>query len=236
MKAMRIAAAAALVLAAVAFAGVAGPEQASGLADQEQARTITVTGLGSVETTPDQAEFSFGVERRAETAREAFSAVATAIRKVVEAAKGQGVAAADVQTEQISVSPAYTDDGRRIVGYTATSSVSVKLKDLNRAGGVIDAAVEAGANQVFGPSLTTSDSDAQYREALRDAVADARSKAQALATAAGVTLGRVVAVSEGGSVPPPVPVESGAVRADQAEIEPGRQDVDASVNVTFEVQ
>jgi uncharacterized protein len=235
MRGIRIAAAAALVLAAAAFAGVAAPERASGLADQE-GRSITVSGLGSVTTTPDRAEFSFGVERRAATAREAFSAVTAAIRKVVDAARAQGIAAADIQTQQIGVNPVYTEDGSKISGYSASSSVSVKLADLSRSGALIDAVVQAGANQVFGPSLTASDRDERYREALAKAVADARSKAQALASATSVTLGSATSVVEGGASAPQ-PAADAAVKTDGAgQIEPGRQQIEAVVTVTFSAQ
>ena len=117
----------------------------------------------------------------------------------------------------------------RLVGRQGT------IRELARAGAVIDAAVEAGANQVYGPSLSRGDQTELYRQALRAAVADARTRAQALAAAANLTLGRVTQVVESGSAPMPV---ANAVKAEDASgtpIEAGTQQIVASVQVTFSV-
>ena len=95
-----------------------------------------------------------------------------------------------------------TETGTEIVGYTATNNVSAQIRDLDRAGAVIDAAVNAGANQVNGPSLFRADQTAQYRQALRAAYADARAKAQSLAETMDVSLGRVVNATEASSSVP----------------------------------
>jgi uncharacterized protein len=234
MKPIRIAGAAALVLAAAAFAGVARPDAASGQeAPQAETQAITVTGLGSISTVPDQAEFSFGVEKQARTAQQAFADASAAMNKVVAALKAAGIAAADIQTQHVSISPRYSEDGQSIVGYSASSAVSAKLKNLDRAGAVIDAAVTAGANQVFGPSLSVADRTQRYQQALRNAVADARVKAQALAAASGLTLGEIAAVAESGAAPPPMPAAEAGGRPADIAIEPGTQQIEASVTVTF---
>ncbi len=235
MKPIRIAALATLVLAAAALAGVGRPDAASGqeAPQQQESKGITVGGLGSVSATPDQAEFSFGVERQARTAQQAFADTSAAMNKVVTALKAAGIAAADIQTQHVSISPRYSDDGQTIVGYSASSSVSAKLKNLDRSGAVIDAAVNAGANQVSGPSLSVADRTQRYQQALRAAVADARAKAQALATASGLTLGGIVTVVEGGAAPPPMPLAADAERSVGVPIEPGTQLIEAAVTVTF---
>src|SRR5207253_2031918 len=97
----------------------------------------------------------------------------------------------------------------------------------------IDAAVGAGANQVSGPNLLAADQSAAYREALGAAVADARAKAQALAAAPGLTLGRVTAVSESGATPVPLDLQTGSAKAPGTPVEPGTQEIDASVTVTY---
>ena len=234
MKPIRIAGAAALVLAAAALAGVARPDAASGQeTPQAETQGITVNGLGSVSATPDQAEFSFGVERQARTAQQAFADASAAMTRLTDALRRAGIAAADIQTQHVSISPRYSDNGSDIVGYSASSAVSVKLKELARAGALIDAAVAAGANQVFGPSLSVADRTQRYQQALRNAVTDARAKAQALAAASGLTLGRIVAVAEAGAAPPPMPVAEAAGRTSDVQIEPGTQEIEASVTVTF---
>jgi uncharacterized protein YggE len=183
---------------------------------------------------PDRAHFSFGVQVQSRTASQALEAADAQLRRVVAALRGAGVSQADIQTEQISLSPRTSEDGEAIVGYNAVSSVSVRVRNLDRAGTVVDAAVGAGANQVYGPSLTRSDQDALYRSALRAAYADARAKAEALAGAAGVTLGEMTATVEGG-MSVPMPVAAGRAEDAKATIEPGTQELQASVSVTFAV-
>jgi uncharacterized protein len=216
------------------LASAAEPDSAHGLAAQLKAEGITVTGMGVVRATPDRAEISFGVVTPGRTASQALSANDAAIERVVAALRRAGIAAADIQTRSFSVSPRYNEAGDEITGYTAENTVSAQLRNLDRAGAVIDAAVGAGANQVFGPSLSRSDSGALYRSALRAGVADARVKAQELASAAGVSLGQIVGVVEqGSSADPPQP--AGADARTSAPIQPGTQQIQASVVVTFAV-
>ena len=234
MKLVRIAAVAAAVGLVVALAGVGRPTGAHGSPATDQARTISVSGTGSVRAVPDRAQFSFGVTTQGTTASRALSANSTLARKVIAALKSAGVPAADIQTDSVTLSPTLSDDGSTIVGYTATNSVSVTLRDLGKAGSVVDAAVEAGANQVSGPSLVRSDQTALYRQALRLAVANARAKAHSLAAASGASLGAVRSIVEGSAAPPPVPLEQAAGGVDTSTpIEPGTQTIEASVTVEY---
>jgi uncharacterized protein YggE len=221
-----------LLLAASAIAGVAQPHLGRAAADTP-AKTITVTGNGKVTVVPDRAGFSFSVETRADTAKAALAKNAELAAAIVAALKSAGVAAADLQTQQVSLSPQTTQDGTRITGYAASNSVSVQTT-IAKAGSIVDAAVGAGANGVSGPSLSRSDQDAQYREALKQAVADAKDKAQALAAAASLTLGGVRTLVEGSGV---TPLPFAAQKADVAAgvvIEPGTQDIGATVTVTYD--
>jgi hypothetical protein len=213
------------------FAAAAEPDSAHGLAAQTRAEGITVTGTGSVRVTPDRAEISFGVVSQGRTASQALAANDAAIQRVVAALRAAGIAAADIQTQYFSVSPRSSEEGGEILGYTASNTVAAQLRNLTRAGAVIDAAVAAGANQVYGPSLSRSNVSELYRNALRASIADARAKAQVLAEASGVSLGAVVGVVEQGATPEaPMPA---ADRAAGAQIEPGTQIVQATVVVTF---
>jgi uncharacterized protein len=232
MRSARIAAVAVLLLAVAALAGVGIPESAQGQEATPASREITTNGVGSVTSVPDRAHFSFGVQIQARTASQALESSDAQLRRVVAALRGAGIAAADIQTEQVFLSPRTSEDGGEIVGYTAVSSVSVRVRDLDRAGAVVDAAVGAGANQISGPALIRSDEDALYRNALREAFADARAKAQALAAAAGVTLGEAKAVVEGGGA---MPMPAAGDRAETTTIEPGTQELQATVTVTFAV-
>jgi uncharacterized protein YggE len=235
MKLMRIAVLVAVGAAVVALAGVGRPETAGGAA--KPAGGITVTGVGTVTSVPDEAEFSLGIQTKGDTAREALAANSETMERVLAALKSAGVDSSDIKTQNISVSPSYADEGE-IDGYTAGNTVSVKIHDLSKAGEVLDAASDAGANEVYGPSLSRSDQDELQAKALDDAVGDARKKARALADAAHVELGPVTAITEGFSGgPEPYYAEAGAsVAEDRAvPIEPGTQDVQATVTVTFAI-
>src|SRR5207253_7418024 len=120
---------------------------------------------------------------------------------VIAALKNAGVAAADIQTSQISLSPQTDQNGTTIVGYAASASIDVKTT-IGKAGSIVDAAVGAGADGVSGPSLSRSDEDALHRDALKKAVSDAGDKAKAIASAAGLTLGGVQTIVEGGGAAP----------------------------------
>src|SRR5688500_788569 len=169
--------AAVLVFAATA-AIVTLPGPASSAA--EPTGSITVQGTGTIESVPDRAQMSFGVETHGETARAALGANASEMRRLIAALKDAG--GKDVQTQYVAVSPRYGGQ-MAVLGYVATNSVSATVDQLAKAGEVIDAAVEAGANQVSGPSLSVGDQEQLYRDALEDAVADARKRAETLAGA-----------------------------------------------------
>lgn len=218
------------------FVGVLQPEGAQGQASgQTPTSGITVTGAGTVKATPDQAQFSFGVETQADTSAAALTANSAAVQKVIDAVKKAGIAAADIQTQQVSVSPRYDDKGQKIVGYTASNSVNVTIRDLAKTGQVVDAAVAAGANNVYGPNLTIGKQDALYAQALRKAFTDAKAKAQTLAGAAGVSVGKVVSIVEGGGFTPLPAVGAADSAAGSVPIEPGQQDIQATITVTFAI-
>jgi uncharacterized protein YggE len=219
-----------LALAAVAVAATL-PGSASSAAAEEGG--ITVQGTASVASVPDRAELSFGVESQAQTAKAALAANAAEMRRVLAALRAAG--ATDLKTQYVSLSPRLGEQNE-VQAYVATNSVSATVKQLGRAGAVIDAAVAAGANQVYGPTLSRGDQSDLYRQALTAAVANARESAQALAAAANVSLGRVIAIVEGGAAPSPMPLA--AAKAEDSvstPIEAGSQQVSATVSVTFSV-
>jgi uncharacterized protein YggE len=227
-----------VVVLAAALSLTAGLGAASAATDRAQAqvKSITVSGSGRVSTVPDRAELSFGVTTQARTASAAMRENAAAMTKVIAALKDAGVAAADIQTQFVEVSPRTNDNGDAIVGYTASNSVSASVRTLANVGAVIDAGVEAGANTVSGPNLTRSDSASLYLRALRAAIADARAKAQAIAAASHVKLGRVVMVVEGSSSPVPFTADKAANAPASTPVEPGTQFIVAAVTVTFAVR
>jgi uncharacterized protein len=221
---------AALLLVASAIAGVAQP-RVGRAADTPSRKTITVTGNGSVTTVPDRASFSFTVQTRATTAKAALAQNASDATALVAALKNAGVAAADLQTGQVSLSTQMNADGTDVIGYIASNTVSAQTT-IAKAGGLVDAAVGAGATGVSGPTLSRSDAAALYRDALKSAVASAGEKAKALAAAAGLSLGGVLTIVESSQTP----VVWSAAKADVAAptpIEPGTQTIDATVTVTY---
>ncbi|HVS83996.1 MAG TPA: SIMPL domain-containing protein [Gaiellaceae bacterium] len=222
-----------VLLAAAAIAGVAQPHFARS-ADTPTSRTITVTGNGSVSTVPDRASWYFGVDSQATTAKDALAKASSEANALIAALKDAGVADSDLQTSGISLYPQTDSDGRSIVGYQASESVSAEIA-IAKAGPLVDAAVAAGADNVSGPTLSVADQSSAYDQALAKAVADAKDKAKAIAAAAGLTLGQVKSVVESGSAPTPLPFARAtpSVAGDATTVAPGSQETDATVTVVF---
>jgi hypothetical protein len=227
----RIALAAGLLLAAAALAGALRPEGASAVDPPATVDTVTVSGTGSVTAVPDRAEVSAGVETRAATARAALSANGVAMQKVLDALRARG--GEDVTTQTVSLSTAFDDNGQPN-GFVASNIASAETT-LAGAGALIDAAVAAGANTIYGPSLSRSDAHALYRQALEKAVADAEDRAAILAKAAGRGLGRVTAMTEAGTPEAPMYARSAAAQ-DSTPVVSGPQETTATVSVTYELR
>jgi uncharacterized protein YggE len=220
-----------VVLVAAAIAGVAQPSK--GGAATTSSTTITVSGNGTANATPDKASFDFGVTTNAGTASEAMSKNAEQARSIIDALKKAGVDSSDIQTSQVSLWPQTSSNGETITGYQASNTVTVTAK-IEKSGDLVDAAVSAGANNVDGPNLSVSDQSDAYAAAMKKAVADAQSKAQAIASASGLTLGGIVHISDNGdSTPGPIPYAMDAVRSAAPPIEAGTQQIQASVTVTY---
>lgn len=224
---MKILLAGLALFGAAAIAGVAQPHLARSAAPASpDAKTISVTGNGTVETVPDRATFSFTVTTQADTAKAALAKNGAAADAVTAALQG-----AKVQTSDVMLQPQMNDAGTAVLGYTASTTVTAET-ELAKAGPLVDAAVNAGATGVSGPSWSRSDYNALYRQALQNAVADAKAKAQALADSGGLVLGSITAMTEGGGVQP-LPYAMAAADGGVAKLEPGTQTVAASVSVTF---
>ena len=227
MRRLAIAAAALAALAALAATLRTGDAAAL---EPDVSGGITVQGSATESGAPTKAELSLGVESRADSAKGALAANGAAMRKVLAAIRAAG--GKDLRTQSVWLSSVYGEKGPQ--GFSATNTVTTTI-EVGKAGSLIDAAVAAGANQVSGPSMSADDQEALYREALAAAVADARERAEALAKAGGVSLGRVTAIVEGGGSAP-VPMAMAAKAADASTpIEPGTQDVTAQVSVTFAI-
>jgi uncharacterized protein len=203
-----------------------------------QAATITVTGEGVVQTQPDQATISLGVTTNGDTAAKALADNNAALTMVLERLKAAGVAETDLQTSNLSLSPNWTgyDSGSTpsIAGYVATNMLDVRVRDLATLGPILDAAVTDGANTMNGIIFGLAEPTPVMNEARTKAVADAKARAEVLATAAGGTLGRMVSMSEMGVYPGPAPM----FRQDAASavpIQSGQIGMTSSVTVTYEI-
>jgi len=229
----RLLLAAAALFALVALAGAVGFPALAGAQDApDDGDSITVSGIGTVEATPNEAQMSFGVETRGQTARAAVAANADAARRVINALRQAG--ARELATQYVSVYPV-SGEGGQIEGYSASNSVSA-VSDVGDAASLIDVAAEAGANQISGPGMSSSNAEQLYREALANAVTEARERAEVLAKAAGRSLGTISAIVEGAG-PSPLPYAERAVldAAASTPIVPGQQETTATVTVTFEL-
>lgn len=202
---------------------------------------ITVQGIGSIAVAPDQALISGGVISEASTAAEALAANSKALAGVVEKLKAAGVAEKDMQTNGFSVQPKYTDYGKTdkapvIDGYQVSNSITIKVRDMAKLGALLDAMVASGSNAINGVSFIVSDADKRSDDARKAAVADARRKAELYAAAAGVKLGKVLSMSEGGAA---VPQPMYRMAAMSAEAMPpmlsGEETLSASVTIVYEL-
>ena len=171
-------------------------------ADQDEfTRTISVIGQGKAAAPPDMAVIQTGVVTTGPTASRALSANNEAMDNILDVLKTYKVASKDVQTSSFNVNPEFKRDerGRRqpgIVGYRVANQVRVKVRKLADLGKVLDALVRAGSNQVSGVSFGVDDPTDVLKEARKHAIADARSRAELYAQAAGVRLGDVLTISE----------------------------------------
>ena len=201
-------------------------------------RGITVFGTGTAKSVPDVADWSFGVNADGGSASATLASAGASTRRIVAALRAAGIAKHDLRTEQVSLYPRTTGDGRTVIGYTASSSVHATVRSIRRAGAVVDAAVKAGASEFSGPGLRVSDTRAQYRSAFSAALDDARARAEAIAADAGLTLGDPIAISEAGGGGSPLPVYDGVRETgmqSSVSIEPGIDEMSATLSVTFAI-
>jgi hypothetical protein len=166
----------------------------------ETTRTITVVGEGKVTIEPDVARATFGVEVLKPTVKEAMADNKTTMDAVLAALRGQGIEDKDIQTTGFAIyAERYGPQGplpEDQVNYRVTNNVTVVIRDLESVGVVIDAAVEAGANNIYGIEFRIDDPNKLESQARKGAIEDAKAKAEELAELTGVTVGMVISVSE----------------------------------------
>jgi uncharacterized protein len=208
--------------------------------------TVSVSGHGEVNVPPDTASVNIGVDVIKPTLDEAQDEATAQATAVIDALKDAGVADEDIQTDYYSVNILrdYSEnaDPTLITGFEIINQLRITVRDTDTLGDLLDAAVNAGANNIYGVTFYVEDQTAAASEARVEAVDDARVKAEELAQAAGMTLGPVVAISEG--VAPFVSPVYGMARGggdmamEQAAVpvEAGSTTVSVDVSVTYELQ
>jgi hypothetical protein len=202
-------------------------------------RTVTVSGTATVRSAPDQALVSLGVQTEANTAQGALQQNADRMTKVLAALAALGLTDDDLATSSVSLWPLYGTSGTDITGYQASNQVDVTVHDITKAGAVIDAGVDAGANLTNGITFTVSDDNPALDRALADAVRDARGKAEIMASAGDASLGQVVTLVES-SAPTYPPIYYGrdmavAEGGAPTPIEAPTLESQVSVSVTWEL-
>ena len=231
----------ALVLALAPLGALA--QEAAIAAPPQLPRVIQVVGEGRSVAAPDLARISLGVSHQAKTAGEAMDAMSAGTEAVLARLGTEGINQADIQTGQLMLEPAYnynTPDGNpEMVGFIATQMLDVQVREIAQLGEVLDAVVTDGANRVNGVSFDVADPQAATDDARRDAVADARRRAELYADAASVGLGDLVSISESTVYAPPMPMYDarGGAGAEAASvpIAPGQLSLTTTVTVTYAI-
>lgn len=210
---------------------------ASSVAPAEQ-RGIAVTGTGRVASRPDTAVVEVGMEARAARLADATADVDRTMRTVLAAVKALGVRDADVRTTSYAVDPVAEprqpgDTSARIVGYRVANVAQVRTRDVDGVGRLVDAAVRAGANVVRNVHFTIDDSSRAEAEARALAMQDAATKAREVAAAAGVRLGRLLAVTEAAPIRP---VARMSLATAPGPIEPGQLETTVSLDARYAIE
>jgi uncharacterized protein YggE len=236
-----------LVTGAVRNAGVA---RAQDMATPEVSMavgvpTVSVSGHGQVNVPPDTASVTVGIDVIQPTLAEAQEQATAQATAVIEAQKAAGIADEDIQTESFSVNilrdNAENADPTQITGFEIVHQLQVTVRDPDKLGNLLDEAVNAGANSIYGVTFYVDDQTEAASEARVEAVEDARTKAEELAAAAGMTLGSVVSITEGtlSPMPPPVYAATGdemAMAEAAVPVESGSSIVSVDVSMTFELR
>jgi uncharacterized protein YggE len=224
--------------------------------DKPKIPSISVTGTGRIRAQPDIAEIQVGVVSHAPNAKDALAANNEAMNRLQSVLKERGVAAKDIQITQIQIAPEYSQPRPirpgagdaaaetpaefipRIVGYKVENTVQITARRIDKLGPLLDATVQAGANQIYGISFRVEHADALLDEARKRAVASAKHKAELLAGEAGVVVGPPLTIEESeGPVPLPqfaaARANMMAAPAPSMPVAPGEQELSVTVQVVF---
>lgn len=222
----------------------AAPAIAQDAAAGRQTPRISVVGEGEVSVAPDMAVVTLSVLREAATARDALTANNAAMKEVLDGLKAAGIAERDIQTSRLNIQPRYTQalrdkpESPKIIGYSVSNEVTVRIRKITEAGAIIDKVVGLGVNQGGSIAFVNEDLKGPMTEARKRAVADAIDKARTLAEAAGVKLGPVLSIEENAIAPRPIAYAAPMRKAMADAAVPlasGENSYQTQVSVVFEI-
>ncbi len=225
-----------------------GPSVPFSVLSQEKGEPLVVSGTGKVTVAPDVAKVSVGIDQNGSSLKTVQDSVNSKSKALVNTLKDLGVDEEDIKTTSYNVSPQYdySSPTQRITGYSVSTTYQVTIKDFDSVNNVVVAATSAGANLVGGITFEVNDvtKKEKLQEAREIAVKEAKEKAESLAKASGVTLGKVINVSENESFPGirefaamPIQLDSAASKEiTPAEIQPGEKELTVNINLSFEVR
>lgn len=212
---------------------------------EEVRRTIQVSGQAQVQAVPDQALINLGVTNEAATASEAMNATSQALAEVIARLKAQGIKARDIQTQQLSLHPIWSqkidkttgESRNHITGFSASNILAVRVRDLDKLGVILGEVVGDGANEFQGLSFSVQDPKPLVDQARAEAVKDAMDRASQLAAAAGIELGDVLTISENSARPYARGANArfAAMEAADVPIEAGEVSYQSTVSMVFAI-
>ena len=207
---------------------------------------LWVTGEGKAKAAPDIVLLSLGIEAESKTVARAQQDASKAMNAVMKVLKDNGIADKDIQTQQFSIQPVtqYIEDQQRtiITGYRVTNIVIAKIRQLDKAGTIIDAVATAGGNltRVDNISFSIEDPTPYYDQARADAIKDGIATAKQMASDAGIRLGKLIYMSESSPYVPPIALREYAMNAVPAAaptpISPGELEIQTNVQMVYEIQ
>lgn len=205
---------------------------------QANPRQVTVVGSGEVQGIPDTLTADVGIEVTAADVTAAMNQTGERQRAVIDALSARGIDAKDISTTSVSLLPQYGDNSA-VTGYRADNSIRVTLRELDGASATLATVIAAGGNatRINGVSYSITDDSALVRDARARAFADAESRARQYADLAGLSLGKVISISETAAAPTPspMPMPRGAPMAADVPLSPGQQTVGFTVTAVWEL-
>lgn len=220
------------------------------VADENPTSTISVSGVGTVDVAPDMAVISVGVLREAKTARAALDANNEAMTTVLSAMENQGIEEKDLQTSNFSIQPRYVypkantggvQKPPKIVGYVVSNNLTIRIRDLEKTGEILDLVVTLGVNTGGNIQFRNQNTEEIMEQARINAVKNAVSKATILVETAGADLGRIITISENFQQPRPMPIAQARnfsvaeAAADSVPIASGENSYRVTVNISWEI-